>query len=61
MKNLCFVIVCLTFALPIQSQLKKMNPTTVPVAKKIPHQLEKHGDIGYRLVILLYSCAHFRE
>ncbi len=45
MKNLCFVIVCLTFALPIQSQLKKMNPTTVPVAKKIPHQLEKHGDI----------------
>ncbi|WP_286174723.1 S9 family peptidase [Cytophaga sp. FL35] len=22
-----------------------MNPTTVPVAKKIPHQLEKHGDI----------------
>ena len=35
----------LTFVLLVQSQQKNMSEVKAPIAKKIPHNLEKHGDV----------------
>ncbi len=36
---------CLTFVPLVQSQEKNMSKVKAPIAKKIPHNLEKHGDV----------------
>jgi len=43
-KKVVFML-CLTFALSIQSQEKSMNKVAAPTAKKNPKKLEKHGDV----------------
>ena len=43
-KRKAIFVLCLTFAVSIQSQEEHMNEVVAPVAKKIPEKLENHGD-----------------
>ncbi len=45
LKRNIIVILCITFAPLLQSQNLPMTQVVAPIAKKIPHKLEKHGDI----------------
>ena len=44
-KKKILVGLCLTFVHLVQSQEINMNEVKAPIAKKIPHNLEKHGDV----------------
>lgn len=44
-KSNSVVVVSLTFVLSLQSQENHMTKVVAPVAKKLEHKLEKHGDI----------------
>ena len=45
LKRNIIVMLCLTFVPLLQSQNLPMTQVVAPIAKKIPHKLEKHGDI----------------
>lgn len=45
MKKYLFLMLCLTFALSMQSQVKNMSQITAPKARKIDKELVKHGHV----------------